>query len=82
MTHLLKLDDQANYFDKAHTRLINDQPNLCDVIETVTKKTVSTSRSTVEHALLGAAVQRQIEMDAIYDTRHEIMPGIYSDLED
>jgi hypothetical protein len=82
MTHLLTAGDQANYFDKAHTRLLNEQPNLCEVIETVTKKTVGSSRSTLEHALLGAAVQRQIEIDAIYDTRHTLIPGIYSDLED
>lgn len=69
MIHLLKAKDQNQYFDKAHTRLLNDQPNLCDVIETVTKRTVGAAHSTIEHALLGAAVQRQIEIDALYDTK-------------
>ncbi|MFI5212658.1 MAG: hypothetical protein ACHQTE_01730 [Candidatus Saccharimonadales bacterium] len=81
MSALLKANDQANYFDRAHSDLLNKQPNLCDVIEEVTKRTISPQRSAVEHALFGAAVQRQIEIDAIYDTEQHIMRAISDDLE-
>lgn len=64
MTALLKAKDQDNYFDKAHTSLLNEQPIFCEVVEAVTKQTPGSRQRMVDHALFGAAVQRQVELDA------------------
>jgi hypothetical protein len=79
MTALLKADENASFFDKAHSRLL-ELPNLCDVFESVTKHTLSSDHNVIQHVLLGAAVQRSIEVDTIHDTIQDQIPGIYEGL--
>jgi hypothetical protein len=83
MSALLEAKDQDNYFDKAHTSLINEQPIFCEVVESVTKQTVGSQSRMVEHALFGVAVQRQVELDAKsnFETTQELSRFLSDGLE-
>jgi hypothetical protein len=83
MAALLKAKDQANYFDKAHTSLVNEQPVFCEVIEAVTKQALGATPMMVEHAVFGAAVQRQIELDAKsnFETEEDLQKFLSSGLD-
>lgn len=80
---LLKAKDQDTYFDKAHTRFTNEQPIFCEVIEKVTQQTAGKNPIVIEHAIFGAAVQRQVELDAKsnYETEQDLQLFLSSGLE-
>jgi hypothetical protein len=83
MAALLKAKNQENYFDKAHTSLVNEQPIFCEVVEAVTKQAIGSRSKMVEHAIFGAAVQRQVELDAKsnFETEQELQYFLSSGLE-
>lgn len=82
MAHLLHHNDQNDYFTRSYFDFLEEQPLFSDVISSVTEETVSKQRSAVEHALYGAAVQRQIELDAMGITESTILGKLDFDIPD
>ncbi|HEV7952161.1 MAG TPA: hypothetical protein VGO98_02200 [Candidatus Saccharimonadales bacterium] len=77
--YLLHNQDQFNYFDRAHSRLLNDQENFSEVMTTIASLTNPSDRRAAENVLFGAAVQRQIEIDAIQHVEQKFRRDIFGD---
>jgi hypothetical protein len=77
--YLLHKDNHFDYFDRAHTRLLNDQENFTEVITSIAMQTSHSDRRAVESTLFGAAVQRQIEIDALKHAEEKFRRDIFGD---
>lgn len=82
MAHLLNHNDQNTYFTDAYFHLTDELPLFVDVVSSVTEITVDKQRSAVEHALYGAAVQRQVELDAMGVSESTILGRLEFDIPD
>lgn len=74
--YLLHHDEHFNYFDRAHSRLLNDQEIFSDILTSIT---IHAGRRAVESTLMGAAVQRQIEIDALTHANEKFRRDIFGD---
>lgn len=82
MAHLLHHNNQNEYFTRSYLDFLEEQPLFSDVISSVTEETIDKQRSAVEHALYGAAVQRQIELDAMGVSESVILGKLEFDIPD
>ena len=77
--YLLHHQDHFNYFDRAHSRLINDQGNFSEVMAAISLQTNSVNRRATENILFGVAVQRQIEIDAMQHVEEKFRRDVFGD---
>lgn len=77
--YLLHNNDQFNYFDRAHTQLLNDQEKFSEILTSITVHSDHSGRRAVESTLFGAAVQRQIEIDALNHANEKFRRDIFGD---
>ena len=77
--YLLHNDDHSKYFDRAHSRLLNDQERFSEVLTSVAAHTGQNDRRAVENILYGAAVQRQIEIDALRHAEEKFRRDLFGD---
>lgn len=77
--YLLHHNDQFNYFDRAHTQLLNGQEKFSEILTSITMHSDHLGRRAVESTLFGAAVQRQIEIDALNHANEKFRRDIFGD---
>jgi hypothetical protein len=77
--YLLHHDDQFNYFDRAHSRLLNDQEKFSEILTSIAMRASHSDPRAVENTLFGAAVQRQIEIDAFKHNEEKFRRDAFGD---
>jgi hypothetical protein len=77
--YLLHHQDQFNYFDRAHSRLLNNQEHFSEAMAAIALQADPANRRAAENVLFGAAVQRQIEIDAMQHAEAKFRRDLFGD---